>query len=485
MDMWSTCAKVYAGGGGTGFPISNLREKKAPIAIGGVASGPIPIEYMKVVQRISDTVKSGGKSRRAANFGNCVYNHPDVVEFINCKNNYDFSAINISVSVNDWFMQQVEEENWDENVDLISPNGKIKVGEITVKKIWNEIINNAWATGDPGMFFIDTINKTNPLPSLGPIESSNPCGEVPLQGDSSCDLGSINLNKFIKNGEFVWSDFKEQIRNSIEFLDQIIDKTSFPNKNIKEMMKKTRPLGLGIMGLADIFYKLKIKYGSEESINLFKDICKTLTVTAFEKSIDLAEEKEPISLGNDKSNFKLLLKQYGVKEEYLIKFDNVGIRNSNVTCIAPTGSISISADCSYAFEPHMALVWEKQLVECDKILKFVNHEFVDACLEVGIIIDDEKMKEIVNNNGSIQNLDYPKEVKEIFVTAHDCGWKKKIEMQAIAQKFITLAISSTCNLPNNATKQDVEEAYKLAWKNKLKGITVYRDGCKDFQLLNL
>jgi len=482
MNMWSTCAKVYAGGGGTGFPITNLREKNSPIAAGGVASGPI--EYMKVVQRISDTVKSGGKSRRAANLGCGRYNHPDIIEFINCKNNYDFSAINISVSVDDWFMNQVELENWEQKIELISPNHKKVVGELTVKEIWDEIINNAWSTGDPGLFFIDIINKNNPLPSLGKIESANPCGEVPLQGDSSCDLGSINLTKFIEESEFKFERFKEVIKTCVEFLDQIIDITSFPNKNIEQMMKKTRPIGLGIMGLADLFYKLEMTYGSKESITLFEEICKNLTITAFEKSIDLAEEKGSIDLGQDKDHFYNLLLGYGLSKEYLDKFKKVGIRNSNVTCIAPTGSISITAECSYAFEPQMALIWEKPLSDRNKTLKFINKDFLDACFKLNIIIDDEKINEIINNKGSIQSLDYPEEVKNIFITAHDLGWKKKLEMQGVAQKYISLAISSTCNMPNSATKKDVEEAYKLAYKLNLKGITIYRDGCKNCQPVN-
>jgi len=493
INMWNTCATVYAGGGGTGFCISNLRESGSPISIGGKASGPI--EYMKVIQSISDTVKSGGKARRAANLASFWYKHPDSLDFVNCKKNYDFGAINISVLVDDEFMSLVDAGKWDHVIKLESPNKKINIEKtVTVKQLWDAIINNAWSSGDPGLLFFDTINKSNPIPSRGAIRSTNPCGEVPLSDDSCCDLGSLNLNSFLvlkenqNNGnkyKFDYDLFKLAIKPAIEFLDRVIDITSFPNEKFRKTMEETRPLGLGIMGFADILYKMNIPYGSDESVKLFEMINQCLTATSYEVSIDLAETKGAINLGSDVQNMRDLLKLYGVSDEYLLKFDKVGIRNSNVTSLAPTGSISISAECCYAFEPMMALVWEKPLSDRDITLKFINEEFLTRCKELNIDLNETLMNKIINNSGSIQNIDiFPETMRSVFITAHDVGWSKKIDMQAAGQKYISLAISSTCNLPNSATVSDVEKAYIKAWKLKLKGITVYRDGSLSTQPVN-
>jgi len=493
INMWNTCATVYAGGGGTGFCISNLREAGSPISIGGKASGPI--EYLKVVQSISDTVKSGGKARRAANLASFWYKHPDSLDFINCKRTYNFSAINISMLVDDEFMNLVDAGKWEYLIKLESPNKKINIEKtITVKELWDAIIKNAWNSGDPGLLFYDTINKMNPIPSQGIIKSTNPCGEVPLYDNSSCDLGSLNLNNFLvlkdnqrvgNKYKFDYELFKTAIKTAIEFLDQIIDVTSFPNNDFRKTMTSTRPLGLGVMGFADILYKMNIPYGSDESFKLFEMICQCLTVTAFEHSIDLAEIKGAIDLRQDIDNFRKLLVEFGVSETYLMKFNKTGIRNSNVTSLAPTGSISISAECCYAFEPMMALVWEKPLSDRDLTLKFINDEFLTRCKELNIELTETLMSEIIKNKGSIQNIAiFPDSLKKIFVTAHDVGWSKKIDMQAIGQKYISLAISSTCNLPNSATLSDVERAYIKAWKLGLKGITVYRDGSLDTQPVN-
>jgi len=492
IEMWNTCATVYAGGGGTGFCISNLRESGSPLSVGGQASGPI--EYMKVVQSISDTVKSGGKARRAANLASFWYKHPDILRFIECKKTINFSAVNISILVDDEFMTYVDEGRWDQSIELISPNNDTLVETITVKDIWELIVQNAWKSGDPGLLFYDKSNDMNPIPSRGKVKATNPCGEVPLTDDSCCDLGSLNLNKFLvkkegqENGnmyKFSYDLFKPAIQRAVEFLDQVIDTTSFPNQRFKTTMTDTRPLGLGIMGFADILYKMNIPYGCDESFQLFETICQFLTVTAYEHSIDMAAEYGPITLGPDKPIMRKLLKEYGVSEAYLAIFDDSGIRNTHVTSLAPTGSISISADCCYAFEPMMAIVWEKPLADRNQTLKFVNEEFLSRCASEGIELTDEIMKSIIENRGSIQKVDgIPDHIKTVFITAHDVGWSKKIDMQSAGQKYISLAISSTCNLPNNAVVADVEKAYIKAWKLGLKGITVYRDGSLEVQPVN-
>jgi len=832
MELWSTCAKIYAGGGGAGFCITNLREKESPITAGGVASGPI--EYLKVVQTISNTVKSGGKARRAANLASMWYKHPDILDLITCKTKHDFSAVNISVLVDDEFMNDVYNNNFSKVIDLVSPNKNKVVGNITVKQLWDLIIDNAYLNGDPGLLFKTTANKFNPLPSYGEMTSSNPClpswapvltpdgykhfininnqividgdikscsnlietakdqtifevvlqngmsvyatnnhlistengdielqnlkfmdkvkvdytpcnttkynmnledvtdynigyvigllyaegtiytdsnhnrlniafslgykefglkdsceklinsvlktttfkftphfqspdtclvmrinkkqdiqqllslmncnskddfdliskplefqigfvdamithdghvlntkkakqinlnqsgyrgyrilkqiqlviasrgvysnltlcnnskinsrginykeswrleisdvksfinsftiynaeksermidsvqnygiykdvristlkkfqkikeinqlgnedvfdinvpngnhfvtsgvvvhncGEVLLPCNSCCDLGSINLNKCILNGEFDYKLLAKYSEIATDFLDNVIDKTSFPTKGFEEMMKKTRPIGIGLMGFADILYKLKIRYGSTESIQLFENICKTITQYAFRRSIHNAREFGNIDIpDSDLENFIKYLRNYGLDTHDIEQFRKNGIRNSNVTSIAPTGSISISADCSYAFEPMMAIVWEKKLVDRNATLQFINQDFINACEEKGIELTDILKKQIIENKGSIQSLDFPKSIKDVFVTAHDISPEQKIMIQSIGQKYITLAISSTCNLPYSATKEDISNIYKLAWKNGLKGITVYRDG---------
>ncbi len=839
VDMWSTCAKVYAGGGGAGLPISNLREKGSTISTGGKASGPI--KYLEVVQSISDTVKSGGKTRRAANLVSFKINHPDIKEYITCKDHIDLSAINISVLVDDNFMRHVYEKEFEIMLPLISPNKNEKVGEISIGELWTSIINQAWKTGDPGLLFYDAANNNFPLRNRGDIVTTNPClpswapvltpngyrrfrdvqniiyingniqqcsdliktgedvevyeielknglsiyatedhlistnkgdvqlkeldpkkhkikmdydpikyemnennwnrgflsgylfaegtiiknnnisfslgieefsiesfcttlinselkcnyiynnhyqtnnckiiniasntakeemfkifgttskdnfdlisadkdisyqigfisammtfdgsvtfqdshssykscihqsgergykilkniqiilaslgvysnlslrnkasqkirnnkiwnyketytleiidnkefakhirilspqkdnrlkqickldrpvsdkrikkrkesqeiksirlfsiedvfdiqvpnihhfvtcgaivhncGEVTLPPNSCCNLGSINLNKCLdENNVFSLKLFEEYIQNSILFLDNVISKTTFPTEDFEKTMYSQRPIGLGIMGFGDILYRKNIRYGSEESLKLFDSICYYLTKFSLETSIDVvsAGKRTPISLdSNEIESMTKFLKHHNVSDNHIDKFLKHGIRNSTVTSIAPTGSISISCDCCYAFEPIFALIWSKTLVDTGETLYFTNEYFEKACSEKGIVLTKELKQKIAKNKGSCQGIDeIPKEIQEVYVTAHDVGWKKKIEMQAIGQRHITLAISSTCNLPNSATVEDVHDAYVLAWKSKLKGITVYRDGCLDWQPVN-
>lgn len=491
MKMWGTCAKVYAGGGGVGLPLSNLREKDSSISSGGRASGPI--KYLEVVQTISDTVKSGGKSRRAANLTSFKYNHPDIKEYITCKIGGKFSAVNISVLVSNNFMADVEAKNWDKSIPLVSPYKKSIVGKTTVGEIWRLLIKTAWESGDPGLLFYDEANKHNAFPSTGEVEAANPCGEVLLPDNSMCNLGSINLNKcldYIDENKYVFNfdKLKVYVRLAQNFLDNVIDKTTYPTEKFKERMLSERPIGLGLMGLSDIFYKMKIQYGSKESIQLFENICKEMTKTAFEYGIQRCQigQVDPIHIpGQDYNHFINRLKYFGVDDEHIELFKQYGCRNSTVTSIAPTGSISISSDCSYAFEPCFALIWSKKLVDRDETLFFVNEIFKDECKKRNIELTKDLMGKISINKGSCKGIsEIPEDMQEVFVTAHDLGWKKKIEMQEVGQRWITLGISSTCNLSSNATVEDVEDAYLLAWKSKLKGITVYRDGCLTTQPIN-
>lgn len=493
MEMWSTCAHIYAGGGGAGLPISNLRESGSSIKTGGHASGPL--RYIEVVQAISDTVKSGGKSRRAANLTSFWYKHPDIMEYITVKKTKNLSAINISVLVDDEFMDHVDNNCIEDyTVDLISPNKNEKVGEVNGKDMWDLICQTAWESGDPGLLFHGETNLRNAFPSTGDILSTNPCGEVPLPPNSCCNLGHINLNKVLiqdENGEYVidYDKYKKYIKIAMDFLDNVIDKTSWPHDGFKKRMFSERPVGLGIMGFSDILYKMKIPYGSQRCIDLFADICRFHTKTAFEHSIDVCYDGKKTSLTvpeEDYQHFIDRLRYYEVSDEHIDKFKSTGIRNSTVSTIAPTGSTSISADCSYAFEPTFALVWSKQLVDRDETLYFVDATFEEACIAEDIKLTREIKKKIGECKGSISTLTdiFPEWMREVFVTAHDVGWKKKIDVQAAGQRYISMAISSTCNLPANATVEDVSEAYRYAWANKLKGITVFRDGCLSWQPVN-
>ncbi len=344
-----TCMLIYASGAGAGFCIGHLREKNAKLSDGGVASGPI--SFMSIIQEISDVVKSGGRRRRAANMITMQYNHPDILEFIKCKNNNNFSAMNISIGVDNIFFEKVKN---DEDIDLISPTSKKVIKQVKASKIWNLIIDNAYNTGDPGLLFLDTINKFNPLPSYGYIDATNPCGEVPLIENESCNIGSINLNKCLEYDQsansyyFNETKFINYTHQSIDFLDNIITLTGYPNIDIYNNMNEHRPLGLGIMGLADILYKMKIAYNSNKGYTLFKKICYLMTKTAFEHSIDKCCSKgrfapyicAPINLSEkDKNAMALLLSKYGVDEIHIKRFKKTGIHNSNVTCIAPTGCL--------------------------------------------------------------------------------------------------------------------------------------------------
>ena len=501
INMWGICALIYASGAGAGIPITNLREYKSPIASGGTASGPL--RYLRVVDLLSDTVRSGGRTRRAANIGIFRFDHPETVDIIESKTNgkNKLSSFNLSMSVDNLFMIDLDNDGMSFNI--ISPNKEKIIGEKLVKDLWNLVIDNAWKCGDPGLLFIDKVNQFNPFPNTFPIEATNPCGEVPLAPWSVCNIGSINLNYMIVDGSFNWNRFTKVIHDCVLFLDNVIDTTSYLHPNFENMSKSTRPIGLGIMGFADILIKLGIAYDSDDAKDLFEEICRVLTVESIRESINLVKEtnKRPIHIPlEDKQHFRYLLKYYtNDDQEILNDYDKYGIRNCTWTCIAPTGSISMSADCSYAWEPLMALVWEKPLVDSDQVLKIIHPQFekdLEKWIEENVhdsyinSTEISKRKEkiiedIIKNNGSIQKLEYlPNEMKRIYLTAHDIDPFKKIEMQGVGQKYISLAISSTCNLPHSATKEDISEIYKHAYECGLKGITIFRDGCLDKQIVN-
>jgi ribonucleoside-diphosphate reductase alpha chain len=507
IEMWGVCAKIYASGAGSGIPITNLREKGAGISTGGTASGPLA--YLNVVDMLSNTVRSGGKTRRAANMGIFKYNHPDVMSILDAKLNGEIQTFNLSMSVTDYFIEninlvQIKTSTKEKRILFKSPQkSKKKLGRISIDKIWKKVIKNAWTNGDPGLFFYDTVNKFNPFPSLGDIDCTNPCGEIPLPPWSVCNIGSINVshfvNKYDKNHifSFNWNEFNKVTQDCFLFLDNVIDKQDYIHCNFQKNTKDWRPVGLGIMGFADALIKLNISYESQEAIEFFETLCYQLNKHAIIKSIEIAKDPDEwvIQIPNeDYKWFKNLLKHYTKNDKKILEdFKEYGIHNSNWTMIAPTGSTSMSADCSYAWEPLMALVWEKPLVESDEVLKIIHPQF-EKDLEK-LINDDqfhgrgftknEIIKDIIDNNGSIQNLPYFSDhFKSIYKVAHDIDPLFKIKMQGAGQKYISMAISSTTNLPNSATKQDVEDIYITAWKAGLKGITVFRDGCREDQIVH-
>jgi ribonucleoside-diphosphate reductase alpha chain len=495
IDMWGVCAKIYASGAGSGIPITNLREKGGMISTGGVASGPLA--YLNVVDMLSNTVRSGGKTRRAANMGIFRYDHPDVMSILDGKLNGNIQTFNLSMSVDDQFMKRKHRNG---QVHLISPNRGMLKDTIKRDDIWNKAISNAWTNGDPGLFFFDTVNKFNPLPSLGDIDCTNPCGEVPLPPWSVCNIGSINIACFVRTStkledpppasHFDWQEFKKVTQDAFIFLDNVIDKQEYIHPKFMKNAKDWRPVGLGIMGFADALIKLDIPYNSQKAINFFENICFSLNYNCIEQSLYMAEQGEwDIRIpAEDLNHFENLLKYYTKNDEKLLEqFNKTGIHNSNWTMIAPTGSTSMSADCSYAWEPLMALVWEKPLVESDQVLQIIHPQFEkdlkQFCKNQDISYDNI-IKDIVDNKGSIQNMAvFPAPMKSIYKVAHDIDPLFKVRMQGAGQRWISMAISSTTNLPNSATKEDVENIYNAAWKEGLKGITVFRDGCRKDQIV--
>ncbi|MEM4385544.1 MAG: adenosylcobalamin-dependent ribonucleoside-diphosphate reductase [Candidatus Anstonellales archaeon] len=480
VDWWKTSSLIYSGAGGVGVNIGRLREKNSPISGGGKSSGPIA--FMKVIQSISEIVKSGGRSRRAANLISMHYSHPDIIEFITCKEKYNLNAMNISVLLDSKFFECLEMNSY---INLISPNKNEIVGKIKASEIWNKICESAWKTGDPGLLFYDAINSSNPYFPEMEITSTNPCGEVPLPDFSACVIGSINLNKIIKDGSVDYNKFENIIKVAVLFLNNVIDKSSYPHYKIKENMMKYRPIGLGIMGFADILIKLGIEYGSEHSIKLFDDITSFLTKKAFEASIDISENTGRTIEIKNREKFESYLRRYGVSDEYIEKFREYGIMNSSVTSIAPTGSISISCGCSYTFEPLFSILWEKKISESDDILTFFNSEFEKFIPEISKESGksrEEIMSDISKNKGSIKNINYISEdIKKRFRTSMDIDYRNKLRLHSVGQKNITLGISTTYILPNNSTVDDVKNIFMEAYKMGIKGITIFRDGCLEDQ----
>jgi ribonucleoside-diphosphate reductase alpha chain len=459
-------ALIHKSGGGTGFAFSRLRPKNSTVGTtGGVASGPV--SFMKIFNTATEQVKQGG-TRRGANMAILRVDHPDIMEFIFSKeDNSELNNFNISVGVSDKFMEAAAKE---EEYNLIDPRDQNAVGALNATEVYQTLVKQAWKNGDPGIIFLDRINEDNPTPQLGDIESTNPCGEQPLLPMEACNLGSINLAKFVlENGDGPVIDYeglKALVSATVRFLDNTIDMSRYPLPEIHEMVHGNRKIGLGVMGFADMLYQLKIPYNSEEALATAETVMRFLQENAHETSQNLAEER-----GVFPNWEKSIYKDQGVK-----------LRNATCTTIAPTGTLSIIAGCSSGIEPLFALSFVRNVMDNDKLLE-VNPYFEEVANDQRFY-SRELMDEIAKR-GSIKKIkQIPKDVRKVFVTAHDVSPDWHIRMQAAFQKYTDNAVSKTVNLPHDATVDDVMKVYNLAYELSCKGVTIYRDGSKENQVLS-
>jgi len=455
-------ALIEQTGGGVGFDFSKLRPKGDIVkSTKGVASGPV--SFMRVFDTVTDVIKAGGK-RRGAMMAILGVDHPDILEFITVKTKTNtLTNFNVSVAVTDEFMKAVKENR---EYDLINPRTKKPVKKLNAKYVWDLIVENAWKSGDPGVIFIDEINRHNPTPKVGKLESTNPCGEVPLLDYESCNLGSINLSRMInKKNEIDWKKLKDIVHTAVHFLDNVIDANRFPIPEIEKITKANRKIGLGIMGWAELLIKLNTPYDSEQAVELGEKIMKFISENAKEKSGQIGMKRGSFP------NFE--------KSIWYGKYKTM--RNATVTTIAPTGSISIIAGCSSGIEPLFAVSFMRNVLEGTRLFE-VNPIFERIAKERGFY--SAKLLEKIAKNGSLQKIkEIPKDVKRIFVTALDIKSEWHVRIQAVFQKYTDNAVSKTINLPENSKISDVKKIYELAWKLKCKGITIYRYGSKPEQVL--
>lgn len=466
-DAVKWTAIIHQKGGGTGFNFSKLRPKGDVVtkSSGGFATGPI--SFMKVFDTATRQVMQGGK-KRGANMGILNVDHPDILEFITCKQTEgEISNFNISVGVTDKFMEAVVA---DKNYELVNPRDGEVVKRLSARTVFDQITALAWRTGDPGMIFLDAINRNNPLlQKYGRMEATNPCGEQPLHPFDACNLGSINLAKFVKDGKVNWKRLGEVVAIAVRMLDDVIDACNYPLPQISETVRQNRRIGLGVMGWADMLYRLGISYNSEEGIKLAEDVAKFIQDKSWEASEEVAKEKGVFPRWKD-SEFATRKRR---------------VRNVAITTIAPTGSISMVADCSSGIEPVFALSYTKNVVS-DAGLFYTNKYFEEALENLVFKKGLEKdliLKE-VSRTGSVNGvLGVTRELQKTFVVSHDIAPDWHVKMQSAWQKYTDNAVSKTINFPFEATIDDVEKAYISAWKAGCKGITVYRDRSKDVQIL--
>lgn len=465
-DAAKWTAIIHQSGGGTGFSFSRLRPAGDSVkSIEGSASGPVT--FMTVFDQTTEVIKQGGK-RRGANMGILRVDHPDILEFIECKSSPNFlTNFNISVAVTERFMQAVKRGT---NFSLINPRTQKPVKKLDASYVFNKLVQTAWNTGDPGIIFLDEINKKNPTPQVGLIEATNPCGEQPLLPWESCNLGSINLSKIIRSGSVDWPKLKDLVHTSVRFLDDVIEINCYPNSDIDKITKDNRKIGLGVMGFAEALIKLGIPYNSEYALEMAQKIM---------RFIQNEGHKASQQLGVERGNFPNF-KQSIWKKKHNYK----SMRNSTVTTIAPTGTISIIAGCSSGIEPLFAVSFVRNVMDGTKLIE-VNSVFESMAKERGFF-SNSLMKRIAQH-GSIQDFgnQIPRDVRDLFVTALDIPPEWHIRMQAAFQKYTDNAVSKTINLPADSDVSDVEGSFLLAYKLKCKGLTLYRYGSKTNQVLTI
>ncbi len=473
-DTLRAMALVHQSGGGTGFSFSRLRPKNDIVrSTMGVASGPV--SFMSLFDASTDVVKQGG-TRRGANMGILRVDHPDIMEFITCKDDTTkVTNFNISVAVTDAFMAAVEA---DEMYDLHHPKTGKVTGQLQARQVWNRIIHGAWKTGEPGVFFIDKANHYNPVPHLGSYEATNPCGEQPLLPYDVCNLGSINLGVFVRNGALDWDALRPVIHLATHFLENVIDANQYPLPEITDLAQRIRRIGLGVMGLADVFVKLGIAYDSEEGVALGRRIQQFVDEEAKVESERLATERgvfpewERSIWGPDQTCAR------GPRGERVRPMRR--LRNCNVTTVAPTGTISIIAGCSSGIEPLFAVAFMRN--QAGGLMPDVNEDFVAIARAEGWYSDDLMRR--IAETGHIDFPEVPAKWQRVFVTANHIKPEWHIRMQAAFQEYNDSAISKTCNFAHDATEEYVEEIYRLAYHLDCKGVTVYRDGSRDMQVLS-
>ena len=460
-DAVKYTALIHKSGGGTGFSFSRLRPKNDVVkSTKGISSGPV--SFMKIFDTATETIIQGG-TRRGANMGILNVHHPDIIEFINSKTEqHILNNFNISVTVTDVFMNAVLS---DSDYDIINPRTGNIAGTLNARRVFDLISERAWRYGDPGLVFIDEINRGNPTPALGQIESTNPCGEQPLLPFEACNLGSINLKNIIIDDEISWQKLKNIVHLSIHFLDNVIDMSEFPLMEIKELVQGNRKIGLGVMGFADMLVKLGIPYDSEDAYSIGGKIIKAIKEESDKASVKLAEKR-----GVFPNWSKSIYAGNGLK-----------FRNATRTTIAPTGTISIISNCSSGIEPIFAVSFIRNVLNNTELPE-TNPLFLETATREGFYSDD-LIREIAEN-GSVKDLkDVPIKYQRLFVTAHDVSPLDHVRMQATFQAYTDNAVSKTVNFSNSAAVDDVKKVYLEAYKLKCKGITVYRDGSRDVQVL--
>jgi len=473
-DTLRAMALVHQSGGGTGFSFSRLRPKNDIVrSTMGVASGPV--SFMSLYDASTDVVKQGG-TRRGANMGILRVDHPDILDFIACKDDITkVTNFNISVAVTDAFMASVE---GDTEYDLIHPKTKKVTGRLRAREVWGKIIHGAWKTGEPGVFFIDRANAVNPVPHLGAYEATNPCGEQPLLPYDVCNLGSINVGHFVKDGQVDWEQMRQVIHLSTHFLENVIDANNYPLPEIDELSKRIRRIGLGVMGLADLLIRLGVAYDTEEGVEMGRQIMAFVDEEAKVESERLASQRgvfqewERSIWGPDATCAR---DAQGNRIRPMRR-----LRNCNVTTVAPTGTISIIAGCSSGIEPLFAVAFMRN--QAGVLMPDVNEDFVAIARREGWYSDD-LMKRIAEV-GHIRFPEVPARWQRVFVTANEIKPEWHIRMQAAFQAHNDSAISKTCNFAHEATEAYVEEIYRLAYTLGCKGVTVYRDGSREMQVLS-